>query len=479
MAGRFGGITPAEEPARGLRDLGSGANDRSGAHGFVINAQPDPVKTREAQVATNPMYPRMDTSDPKYRVSVKGCIAFVDKRWTHLPTSEYREDIDMIVYLDNLAGQYDDSTEPWQLVDNLAYVGIVKNDVLSLDIRAGSENTLGWSDASTIRQTGPYRIRAGFKVYWDVPPKRTNPKEPAHRGASEMKDLPANSEPLMTMAYDPVIHKGSPTLFWRALHTPPQGGSTSPMSFSPGTSDFGVRLIAEEWLTSAIGVGLIVMLCAMEDADNNRYRNPETFEHRALLSLLAAIENGKTPFQQDGVGPLPGPSTLRKKIMDRLLNPMGSDANASLENTNLFGNRHMEDIPLFNPMSKQKLGQDLQPKDFPVTGSVMLPPSYQARQKFDLYEGGFGFAQSEGFPVSGAQAGAAIFPHMGAGGAEGPDARPMRRLNRVQLHAAEDFFYFTARGIDWYTGRVFCQANTSADSGFDMDKVSVRVINSS
>jgi hypothetical protein len=471
---RYGGITASEEPMRGLRDLGSGANDRSGAFGFVINAMPDPVKTREAQMSSNPMYPRVDPSDPKYRVSTKGCIGFIDKRWTHLPTSEYREDIDMIVYLDNLAGQYDESTEPWMLVDNLAYVGVVKTDVLSIDVRAGSENTLGWSDASTIRHTGLSRLRAGQKVYWDVPPKRGNPKEPPHKGASDMRDMPANYEPLMTMPYDPVIHKGSPTLFYRALTAPANPSSRDPSSFSTGTSDFGVRLIAEEWLTGVISIGLVTMLSLFEQ-EGIAFRNPGDLGHNFMLKLMDAVEDGKTQFQQQSSGALPRSSPLRKRIMENLLAPMGDVKGSKLEETNLFG-KQMEHIPTFGTLAGQTI-RELQPKDFPVTGSVMLPPSYQARQKFDMFEGGFGFAPTMGFPVSGAQAAAAIFPH--AGGAGARDPVPLRRLNRIQLEAAENFFFFTARGIDWYTGRVFCQANTSADPGFDFDKVSVRVINSS
>jgi hypothetical protein len=231
----------------GLRDAGNGANDTAGAYGFVLNAYPDREKTREAQTAKaeQSMYPPVSPHDPRYRLAVKGMHAFKDMRWNHISESEFRNDIDMVNYMDNLAGLFSKSEKPWQILPHLTYVGVVKNDVLNME-GAGKDNTLGWSEKSTRRHTGNARMMSGQAYYWDLPP--TN-NEMYSGGASKMDDVPEGQLPIWTMPYDPVIHRGSPELIYRAI---------TEMSGKAEYSEYLLHKQSLKWLDAVINSGLVV-----------------------------------------------------------------------------------------------------------------------------------------------------------------------------------------------------------------------------
>jgi hypothetical protein len=462
----FGGFGD-QDPARGLRDLGSGANDRSGSYGFVLNAAPDPIKIREAQLASNPMYPKQDASDPKYRIAVKGTLGFIDLRWKHQQSSEFRDDVDTVYYISDLAGQYAKGMFPWQIVETTAYMGVVDNDILTLE-GTGKDNTLSWSSAATIRHTGSRRIHAGRYVFWDPEPLRAEGAA-SMNGAAKMADMPANASPLMTQPWDPAIHKGSPTLLLNILTAPPDSQFSDPRF-----ADYGLNMLANQWLDSVIGTSLVVLSVAFPQ----------------LFTSLQAVAVGVPPAREsaayasyailDNILKLKDRTNEgRRDLIARLLDPIG--AGATLAETNLLFKRP-EALPLI-----QTIGGRDDYWRFATSGTVFTPPSrdYEVRFGGSFPSSGIGFGPAS-FGTAprldgggDAATGAAVASGMDHGAAVDDARDPWQmRVNRIQLTCAEDLFFTTNRVGAFYTDRIFCIASTSADPGLDFDKMPVRVLNS-
>lgn len=244
----------AYDPARGLRDLGNGANDTSGSYGIVLNAMPDPVVLRDALSSKDPLYPKMDKNDDKYQLATKGLMAFSDTRWNHQSASPFRSDLDIVYYVDNFAGLYSKSDSLISIVSNLAYVGFVDNDVLPNE-NSSKDNTLSWSAKKTFRNTGNKRILAGNLIFWDLKPSDPSVKG----GAAGMADMAANYCPMWTLPYDESIHRGCPQLIYAAL--------TDPRYNVANTVDSGLKDYAEKWI-EAVKNAAVVLAVASGSAQN-------------------------------------------------------------------------------------------------------------------------------------------------------------------------------------------------------------------
>lgn len=254
-------------PARGLRDQGNGANDTAGQYGITLNAMPDPVILRNASVSVDPMYPKMDKGDEKYMLATKGFIALQDTRWNHQSTSEFRNDLDIVYYVDNFAGLYNKDDNIVEIIEHLAYVGLVDNDVLPIE-NSGKDNTTTWSGKKTIRNTGNARILNGKLIFWDMPPPGATGA--ARGGVHHMTDVGENCNPAWTIPYDPIIHKGSPQLIYNAIKK---------LKPNPTATDVGLEAYAIEWISAAKKVAIVVAAYAKVNpdilVDINNFSNKE------------------------------------------------------------------------------------------------------------------------------------------------------------------------------------------------------------
>jgi hypothetical protein len=89
-------------------------------------------------------------------------------------------------------------------------------------------------------------MMSGQAYYWDLPP--TN-NEMYSGGASKMDDVPEGQLPIWTMPYDPVIHRGSPELIYRAI---------TEMSGKAEYSEYLLHKQSLKWLDAVINSGLVV-----------------------------------------------------------------------------------------------------------------------------------------------------------------------------------------------------------------------------
>lgn len=288
-------------PARGLRDQGNGANDTAGQYGITLNAMPDPVILRNATVSIDPMYPKMDKGDEKYMLATKGFLALQDTRWNHQSTSEFRNDLDIVYYVDNFAGLYNKADSIIEIIEHLAYVGLVDNDVLPIE-NSGKDNTTTWSGKKTIRNTGNARILNGKLIFWDMPPPGATGA--ARGGVHHMTDVGENCNPAWTVPYDPIIHKGSPQLIYNAIkHLKP----------NPTATDAGLEAYANEWISAARKLAIVVATSA--GADQNQRDSISALSNETLADLLL---NPAANLLARGAGDLPPLASLPQKPFDTI-----------------------------------------------------------------------------------------------------------------------------------------------------------------
>lgn len=435
MAGVFYGSAAG---VRGLRDVGNGGNDTAGSYGFVINSEPDTTILGEAQVNPDPMYPKIDVSDERSLLSHKGLHAFIDVTWKHNSTSEFRSDIDKIKYIDDLAGQYSSNMEPWQLVNRLAYVGVVRNDVLR-EKGAAKDNTLDWSAKRTSRNTGNKPLMAGQYVYWDIPPKAQNrgEAEPS-RGAAQMADMPANANPIWTMPYDPILHKGSPGLIKRALAVfPAEAGDEDAGRFKdPRFPDHALHRHSNELVDALIRTSIVLLASMAGPQGMKQATTPEVLIGR-MFSMIKEKNNKE-----------------RVNFLAAYLDPLGGATNLQALGQSNFIFKSEAALPKLqdDPEHNRKVN---------VTGTVFEPNSHVYRTMWGEKSDGFeGFSLTSSFDSS----------------QSAKKFTPEQEVTICQLTAAEDTFYFTALVNGFYTNRVIEVPITSADPGKDYDSVPTRII---
>ncbi len=421
----FGGASSV----RGLRDVGNGGNDTAGSYGFVINSAPDKVIIDAAQLNPDPMYPKIDVNDERSLLSHKGLHAFLDTTWTHQPSSEFRSDIDTVKYIDDFAGTYSSNLEPWQLVTRLAYTGVVRNDVLR-DKGAAKDNTLDWSAKRTSRHTGTRTIMAGQYVYWDLPSKadQNGALDPA-RGAAHMADMPDNASPAMTMPYDPILHKGTPTLIKRALGINIMADDPDNGRFNdPRYTEYGLFRQSQEWIDAVIR-SAIVLTKSLQGVSSD-----------AVIQRMMAMVSDKT-------------NADRVNFTKAYIDPLGDAISLDSIGQSNFLLKDQSALPKLcaDPEHDRKMA---------VTGTVFQPNSDAYRTMWgEKVEGFEDFQSSSSFDIRDEQ-----------------EATYEKTLIACQLTAAEDLFYFTALINGFYTNRIIELPLTSADPGRDYDSVPVNII---
>lgn len=436
MAGVYYG---APASVHSLRDVGNGGNDTAGSYGFVINAAPDKVILDEAQVNPNPMYPKVDINDERALLAHKGLHAFVDVTWKHNSTSEFRSDIDTVKYICDFAGLYSSNEEPWQLIHKLAYVGVVRNDVLR-DKGAAKDNTLDWSAKRTSRNTGNRPIMAGQHVYWDLPPKPDkNGQLDQSRGAALMSDMPANANPAWTMPYDPIIHKGSPTLIKRALGTFPNPDDPDANRFlDQRYPDYGLHRHSTEWIDAVLRSAIV----AVASISNTRDLSVMIGAGGLLTKLLAMVKDKNSPD--------------RVRFLQAYLDPLGQAQNSLTLNQSNFIFKTEDAMPKIIPDAEHD-------RKVNTTGTVFEPNSHIYRTMWGEATGGLdSFADMNSFDK-----------------AQPAASSPQKEIVACQLTAAEDMFYFTALVNGFYTNRVIELHLTSSDPGKDYDSVPSGIIGAS
>jgi len=404
----------------GLRDAGNGANDTGGNYGFVINAEPDKEITRQAQTAKESecMYPPVSVHDEKYQISYKGLHAFKDMRWSHASESEFRNNIDMVNYMDNVAGLFAKGEKPWQIIQHLSFPGTVKNDVLSIE-GAGKDNTLGWSEKATVRHTGNRRMMSGQLYYLDLPPLGD---EMYSGGASKMADMVPRALPLWTMPYDPAIHRGSPELIYRAL--------TDEAMTNQNRTEYLLHKQARKWLSAVINTSLVT---------------------GAMLLTATLGEDTTAAFAQQVVELLRAPqqrTAFENELVRTLLDPTGRIGGTG--GANLF-------YPDLQHLPKTKL----LPNRYAITGTTFPANSQNYEEYFADRNAGFNLAnlpQTLSFDEGNT-----------------PNEPWQMDFNRRHLMAAENMFYTTVEVNGFYTNRVRGMVITSVDPGKDFDKVPMRI----
>ena len=398
-----------------LRDVGRGGNDTAGVYGTTHNARPDPVHQKSIARNLSPLYKQPNMRDDKYATARKGTLSWVDTRVDNRQGASINE-TDMVWYNNQLNGSFTKGKdEPWALVDHLFIPGVIQDDVLVAE-GSSKANTLQRSGKLTILNTGPQRIMAGQRIYWDLPP----PSDEATTlvgGAALVPAYEEGAEFLWTMPYDDTIHRGTPAVLHKAL--------TERTTIPGAHSDHGIERYGEEMFQAATATAFVALGALLETlGDGNLPGTREDFLHVAHR-VMGFAKTGRNNRDDQA-------TAFRARFIKQWLQPhtnlLFTDPAATL--TNIGRGFEATGGTTFRP-SLEPLSITEHEKVRPLEPSSIAP-----RNMENIW---------------------------------------MRRANLTQLMAAEELFFYTNKMREFYSKRIIFEALTSADSGKDMDVVFVRM----
>lgn len=254
-----------------------------------------------------------------------------------------------------------------------------------------------------------------------------------------MSDMPANANPAWTMPYDPIIHKGSPTLIKRALGTFPNPDDPDANRFlDQRYPDYGLHRHSTEWIDAVLRSAIV----AVASISNTRDLSVMIGAGGLLTKLLAMVKDKNSPD--------------RVRFLQAYLDPLGQAQNSLTLNQSNFIFKTEDAMPKIIPDAEHD-------RKVNTTGTVFEPNSHIYRTMWGEATGGLdSFADMNSFDK-----------------AQPAASSPQKEIVACQLTAAEDMFYFTALVNGFYTNRVIELHLTSSDPGKDYDSVPSGIIGAS
>lgn len=222
---------PSHDYSRGIGANGfayNGGSDRAQQSRITYNARPDYAFLEQKGKSQNPYYPHVARDTPRHKSAHKGLLAFRILSPHALSNQDmaggfsdaWGMDRDSVRYIDNVNGMLREGADTAlvDLLDRIRVFGFIDKDLNAEPFRGAGDplnNNIIASGVQTVPNTGPYTLRSGQTVMWDLPTVRQGK---VYDSASDRIDnFEQGLAPLLTVPYVPSAHKGSSHLILNAM----------------------------------------------------------------------------------------------------------------------------------------------------------------------------------------------------------------------------------------------------------------------
>jgi len=396
-----------------LAQFGRGGNDTAAAYGSIVHGRPDPVQLSLSVSNADPLYPKLNVSDPAYQRAYKNLHVFTDSMINNRPMGPASSETDHVWYMQCLNGLYNKNDKPWRLVSRLNIHGTTEDDILATEGPA-QNNTVLLTGKSTTTNTGPAPILGGQYYYLDFPSR--NPDKMFTGGCSKMGGVPENFLCLWTMPFNENIHRCVPIAMYKFY---------TDKDITENDSDFGQKINAHR-LVDAVLDSAIVALGMLWKRD--------IIDDAALEAAVNVIKGRPNAAAGDQAI-----NDFKDEFAKRWLQPLSEDG-------------------LLKPNAPLPALQSLPPDNIFDGGSAFLPTSLEVESLRAK-------RNNSGKNYDGAIDMVNLM-----------DIEPSldETINLAQLTAAEDLCVIVHASNMYFGGRIAGKTETTADPAMEMDQLAAR-----
>ena len=284
-----------------------GGNDTAGNFSISFNAKPNYKMIQMKDRRVDPYFPHLRKDDVRHMDAHKGLLAYtIVPSHGNIGNAGYGWSVsyDTVQYLDNVNGMLDKkstASERANFAASIRVFGLVEEDIMAEPHReAGNSmsNNIISSGKQTMPNTGPYTIKAGQNVMWELPEVKDD--RVTNSGTDLIPAFEDNLAPLITVPYIPQYHKGSPQMLYSAL-------TDIPSSHVNVTDQESVKTDAVKLLNALKIVALIGMkaLGTEINADTLKKMNIGSSEDSFSKIFTEMIFNPTKNFMFTGDGSTP------------------------------------------------------------------------------------------------------------------------------------------------------------------------------